>query len=312
MRACAIALLLACGLAQAAGQNIVDDGWATAAGYWFSGRLTGDNHQPAKADSGKLDTLYRSTRLLFASSAEGEVGWSVGALAWSSRADDHGYWALAANQKLALAPGWHEIGSSVPPSSKAGLLVHDARNRYGLISDLDDTIVVSDVPNKLRLLKNSLSVPPESREAVAGMAGLYARLAAGNPNPEATPLFYLSASPKQLTDGIRRFLAKNRFPRGVLLLKEVGHESRDPLSDQEAYKLDRLRAIFRAFPDVRFDLFGDDGERDPEIYAAMQREFPQQVGKVWIRRVSPDPQRARYPGQQDTAALLAGKRPAAE
>lgn len=297
--------LLLAGSVLAAGQNIIDDGWATAQGYRFSGRLTEDTHQPAKADSGSVTAVYRSTRLLFSSGAEGEVGWSVGKLVWRSRADDHGYWALMTNQPLTLPAGWHAIASPIPASSAASLLVHDPQNRLGIISDIDDTILVSEVTNKAKLLKNSLAVPPEARQAVAGVAALYARTAQQNPNPAATPIFYLSASPKQLTDSLRRFLAKNAFPRGVLMLKEVGHESRDPLTDQQNYKLGRIEAILQAFPDVQFMLIGDDGERDPEVYAEIARRYPQQISGVWIRRVSADPKRAHIAGQQDLATLLA-------
>ena len=80
---------------------------------------------------------------------------------------------------------------------------------------------------------------------------------------------------------------------------------RDPLTDQQNYKLGRIEAILQAFPDVQFMLIGDDGERDPEVYAEIARRYPQQISGVWIRRVSADPKRARIAGQQDLATLLA-------
>lgn len=283
----------------AAGQNIIDDAWATPQGFRFSGRLTEDRHRPAHPEAGPAETLYRSTRLLFASSAEGTVSWSAGPLVWSTRADHHGYWALAANQPLELPPGWHSIASDIPASSPARLLVHDPKNRFGIISDIDDTILISHVPDKLTLLKNSLTRPPETRRAVPGMAALYARLAMQNTNPTATPIFYLSASPRQLTDSLRRFLAAGNFPPGVLMLKEIGRKSADPLTDQQAYKRERIEIILRAFPEVRFALFGDDGERDPETYADIHHRHPERIIGIWIRRVHPDPQRPKFEGQAD-------------
>ncbi|MDZ7812635.1 MAG: phosphatase domain-containing protein [Ideonella sp.] len=290
-------------LAQAAGQNIVDDAWATAQGYRFSGRLTEDKHQPAAPDAGRLSTLYRSTCLLTADSAEGEVSWKVGELSWATRSDSHGYWLLHSNHALNLKPGWHEI-STPAASSPAGLLVHEPRNRVGIISDIDDTILASQVPSTPKLLKNSLTVPPEARQAMPGMAALYSRLTHQNSSPAATPLFYVSGSPKQLTDSVRRFLAKQAFPRGVLMLKQVSSDSPDPLSDQQAYKVARIQQIMKSLPEVKFILVGDDGERDPEAYAEIQKQFPQQVASIWIRRVHPDPKRERLAGQQDVAELL--------
>ncbi len=55
---------------------------------------------------------------------------------------------------------------------------------------------------------------------------------------------------------------------------------------------------------MRFALFGDDGEQDPEIYAALSKKFPAQIEGIWIRRVNPDPQRTRFPDQANIAELL--------
>lgn len=291
--------------------NIVDDAWATAQGVVFSGRLVEKRRGPGE-DSGVRSSLYRNSRLLFTGGEEGAVRWSVGGLRWQTRADDQGYWELRTNQPLPAgspAPGWHPIDSQPAPSSAAHLLVHDPANTVGLISDLDDTLLVSEVNQTTRLLRNSLAVPPESREAVGGMAALCTAWTKRNPRPEATPVFYLSGSPRQLTDSVRRFLQKHGFPQGVLQLKEVSAARTDPLRDQQAYKVQRASAILQAFPQTRFALLGDDGERDPESYAELQSRFGAQVLGVWIRRVHPDPKRPRLPGQRDMAELLASGPP---
>ena len=86
-------------------QNIVDDAWQGVNGYHFSGRLTEIRPAPGK-DSGRLAALYRNTRMLLTSGEEGVVTWHVAGAEWSLRADDHGYWEIAASQPLAIAPGW--------------------------------------------------------------------------------------------------------------------------------------------------------------------------------------------------------------
>ncbi len=295
------------GWAEPALQSITDDAWLGAQGHHFSGRLTEVRPAPTE-DDGRLKTFYRNTRQLLTSGEEGSVSWRVGGFTWTTRADDHGYWEISANQILVLAPGWHEITTTPASASNGHLLVVDPRNTFGIISDIDDTIMISDVPQKDKLLRNSLAVPPEKREPVAGMAELYQRLLKQNPAPESAPLVYVSGSPKQLTENLRLFLHANQFPRGVLQLKEVLGTQGESLSDQQAYKLKRIKTILAAFPQVRFALFGDDGEHDPEIYAQIQKEFPARVTDVWIRRVHPDPLRARYDGQMDTAELLHPKK----
>jgi phosphatidate phosphatase APP1 len=307
------ALAWPAGQAQAAEllHNIVDDAWATGEGFRLSGRLVEMRRGPREG-SGLRSNLYRNSRLLFTSGEEGTVRGHVGAWAWQTRADDHGYWEIASNQPLpaaALAPGWHAIDSTPQPSSPAHLLVHDPANAIGLISDIDDTVLVSEVNDTARLLRNSLTVPPEKRQPVAGMAALCEAWTKRNPVPEATPVFYISASPRQLSDGLRRFLKRHWFPQGALQLKEVSVQSEDPLRDQQAYKVRRVSEILKAFPQTRFALLGDDGERDPESYAELQQRFASQVIGVWIRRVNPDPKRPRLPGQHDMAELLAGGPP---
>ncbi len=292
-----------CALAEPALQTVVDDAWVGAQGYHFSGRLTEIRPAPGGND-GRWRSLYRNTRQLLTSGEEGSIAWRVGTLEWATRADDHGYWQVTANQPLALAPGWHKIETTPTAASAAYVFVHDSRNTLGIISDVDDTVVISDVSYKTKLLRNSLIVPPAQRKPVEGMASLYQRLLAQNPAPEIAPLFYVSGSPKQLTENLRLFLQENNFPRGVLQLKEVFGTEGDSLRDQQAYKLRRIQTILDAFPGVRFSLFGDDGEHDPEIYAEIVRRNPQRIVGVWIRRVNPDPARARFPGQEGAEELL--------
>lgn len=285
---------------------VIDDAWSGAAGAFFSGRLT-ETHASPSANHGRLKSVYHNSRLMLTSGEEGEVTWRAGGLEWTTRTDSEGYWRLSTNQPLPLAPGWHEMTATPAAAGPAGLLVADPSARFGIISDIDDTILVSEVLAKRTLLKNSLATPPERREAVAGMAALYRRLLAQNPEPSSAPLFYVSASPRQLTGNLRGFLAANDFPRGVLHLKELSDASPDSLvgGDRRAYKLRVIEAVLRSFPQTRFALFGDDGEQDPEIYDEIGRRFPDRVESVWIRRVDPSPARARFPGQGDTAALLA-------
>ncbi len=283
---------------------IVDDAWSGARGCHFSGRLVERRELDADA-RGAGNRFYHNTRLLLTSGEEGFVTWRASGVEWTTRADDDGYWTLAMNPAPAFAPGWHVIETDPERSSEAGLLVVDPKNRSGIISDVDDTVVVSDVLRKRVLLKNSLGVAPDKRVPVPGMAELYRKLLAKNPAPESAAMFYVSASPRQLTDNLRTFLRANDFPRGVLRLKELSETSEDSLTgDQRAYKQRVLGEIFEAFPGVKFALFGDDGEQDPEIYAELQKRFPGQIEGVWIRRVHPDAKRARFAGQADLGELL--------
>ena len=89
-----------------------------------------------------------------------------------------------------------------------------------------------------------------------------------------------------------------------MILKEISTERGDSLADTPAYKRKHIDTILAGFPHVRFLLIGDDGEADPEIFAAVSEKYPERIEGVWIRRVHPDPERVRYPGQHDLTELL--------
>ncbi len=226
--------------------------------------------------------------------------------AWQATTDEEGYFRISLDRLEALPSGWHQIGGQVQASgTETGLLVVPLANVHGLISDLDDTILVSDVNSTRRMLANTLLRNPLQREAVPGAAQLYHQLAARNPDAASAPIFYLSASPRQLHFSIETFLAHNGFPRGVLITKRVTNdETREPLRDQAAYKTARIEQILARVPHARFTLIGDDGERDPEIYGEIRRFHPDRIEAVWIRRVNPDPRRPKLADQGDLAMLL--------
>ena len=54
----------------------------------------------------------------------------------------------------------------------------------------------------------------------------------------------------------------------------------------EKYKPAVIEPLLKMFPQRTFVLVGDSGERDPEIYAALAREHPQQIRHIFIRDVT--------------------------
>jgi hypothetical protein len=149
-----------------------------------------------------------------------------------------------------------------------------------VVSDLDDTIKVSEVLERKKLLANTFL---KEYQAVPGMAEVYSRWAAKTPG---TLFYYLSASPWQLFPDLQQFLTSAGFPEGVWFLKRFRWKDRTFFSlfqDPEAYKIPVLEKLFQTFPQRKFILVGDAGERDPEIYAAAARRFPAKIEHIYIR-----------------------------
>jgi hypothetical protein len=158
-----------------------------------------------------------------------------------------------------------------------------------LVSDFDDTVAVSNVTSRRKLLATTFLEDAETQPAVPGMAALYRCLSA----PGAAVAF-VSGTPVQLGPRLARFLERNGFPPAALYLRRL---SRKTLSGYKEPVLERLAA---RFPAVRFVLAGDTGERDPEIYAAFARAHPGRVARTYLRRATA----AEVPEARLAGALL--------
>lgn len=153
-------------------------------------------------------------------------------------------------------------------------------NGISVISDIDDTIKFSDVLNKKALLINTFLKP---FVPVAGMADAYRRGAS-----QGAAFHYVSSSPWQLYPALREFIDSEGFPAGSVSLRNfrlTDSSLLEFLTASEQYKLDTIRGLLNRYPDRRFILVGDSGERDPEIYGVVAREFPRQVLRVYIRDI---------------------------
>lgn len=150
-----------------------------------------------------------------------------------------------------------------------------------VISDVDDTIKISEVRNKKALLANTFL---REFAAVPGMAAVYEKWA------EAGVTFhYVSASPWQLYAFLAEFREHSKFPPGSFHMKTFRWKDSSflsLLSSPEKYKPGVIEPIFKTFPGRRFVLVGDSGEKDPEIYADLARKYPKQVARILIRDVT--------------------------
>jgi hypothetical protein len=151
-----------------------------------------------------------------------------------------------------------------------------------VISDIDDTIKITQVRDRRATLRNTFLRP---FEPVSGMAGLYQNLARSN----RAEFHYVSASPWQLYLPLSEFVRSNGFPSGTFALKKFRWKDRSFLSlfaDPEKYKPAVIEPVLKKFSNRQFLLIGDSGERDPEVYAALARKYPQQIVGIWIRDVT--------------------------
>ncbi len=149
-----------------------------------------------------------------------------------------------------------------------------------VISDIDDTIKTSNVLDRAELLAHTFFEP---FHAVPGMADLFGRW-----KQAGVAFHYVSSSPWQLYPPLATFLNASSFPDGSFHLRSI--RLRDPsilqlLVGRKRSKKQAIRQILRDFPGRRFVLIGDIGEKDPEIYGAAARKFPDQIEHICLRRL---------------------------
>ncbi|MBP7634358.1 DUF2183 domain-containing protein [Candidatus Ozemobacteraceae bacterium] len=158
-----------------------------------------------------------------------------------------------------------------------------------VVSDIDDTVMVSEVPEKRKLLFNSLFRTLKHRQTVPGTKEIYSELYRSL-GPCA--LFaYLSASPAAMERFIGGFLAEHHFPPGLLITGDgVSYTKQKTF----AHKMRWLQRLATLFPGTPMLLIGDTGEQDPEIYSCFASERVARISGIVLRRIG------RFDGMRET------------
>ena len=181
--------------------------------------------------------------------------------------------------------------SHQPARTSAEVIVTPQGARFGIISDIDDTVLWTNVTNKLNMALMLARSNAHTRKPFKGVAAFYRALTRGASGNEENPVFYVSSSPWHLFGPLVEFLRVQGIPVGPLLLRELGMRQVFKLTSHGNHKLEKIELILSHFPDLQFVLIGDSGEQDPEIYAEVVRRHPKQVKVIYIRNVNPDPAR---------------------
>jgi phosphatidate phosphatase APP1 len=198
-----------------------------------------------------------------------------------------------------VSSGWHQVAlelldpapAASHASATAEVLVPPATAQFGIVSDIDDTVLWSNVTNKMRMLKMLAVSNAHTRKPFKGVAAFYRALHAGAGGNDANPLFYVSSSPWHLYTPLVDFLRSQNLPIGPLMLKELGVKSLFGAGRHQEHKLASIERIFDTYPQLPFVLIGDSGQEDPEIYRELVLRHPQRIKAIYIRNVNPDPDR---------------------
>lgn len=187
----------------------------------------------------------------------------------------------AVEVELVEAPygGWSGIQAT------AHVLVPPPDAEYGIISDIDDTVVKTTATSLLAMSRNTFFHNAHSRLPFAGVSEFYRSLQLGRNGKRNNPFFYVSSSPWNLYDLLIDFLDLNNIPEGPLLLRDFGLEVNQKRKGHMGHKFGEIKDILLTYPDLNFVLIGDSGQDDPRIYREVVSEFPGRILAIYIRDV---------------------------
>ena len=184
-----------------------------------------------------------------------------------------------------LPPGWQRVQLSVPGADavEAPVLIVDTSVEFGVVSDIDDTVVVTALPRPFLAAWNTFVVNEHARRPVPGMAVLYDRLVTAHPG---APLIYLSTGAWNTVLTLNRFFSRHLYPRGPLLLTDWGPTIDGWFRSGAEHKQRNLQRLVEEFPNMRWLLVGDDGQHDEQRYTELVQHYPDHVAGVAIRQLT--------------------------
>ncbi|MBO1029815.1 DUF2183 domain-containing protein [Tessaracoccus sp. SD287] len=200
------------------------------------------------------------------------------------QADRSGYIDVRV-RNTSLGPGWHEVTLKTEESraTQAPVQVVGADQEFGLISDIDDTVISTSLPRILIAVWNSLMVTEQARQSVPGMARMYHQVLAEHPG---APTIYISTGAWNTYPFLRRFLKRHGYPQGTMLLTDWGPTNTGWFRSGPDHKRRSLHELARDLPHVKWLLVGDDGQHDPMLYREFADLQPDHVRAIAIRQLT--------------------------
>ena len=173
-----------------------------------------------------------------------------------------------------LAPGWSDVTLTAPGSEPARVPVRVVAGdeTFGLVSDIDDTVIRTLLPRPLIAAYNTFVVQEQSRRPVPGMASLY-DAAAGRP-PRRPHGLRLDRRVEHRADPVP-LPGPARLPGGAAAADRLGPDQHRLVPQRSGRtSAPAWTSLVDDFPAIRWVLVGDDGQHDPEIYAGVRARPP--------------------------------------
>jgi len=211
--------------------------------------------------------------------------------------DDNGLFEIEIPLDQPLANGWHEITYEVLDqivegqeklASKGEVLINSGESEYVVVSDVDDTILISHATEALKKLRLILTKNSKTRLPFTGVASFYKALAQGSDGNQDNPIFYVSSSEWNLYDFLEDFCEVRNIPKGPFMLQELKTSLWKLIKSgggTHTHKKEKIESLIKLYPDQKFILVGDSGQRDATLYSDIAKSHPDRILSIYIRDV---------------------------
>lgn len=212
-----------------------------------------------------------------------------------TQTDTDGFFRLDWSPESPMTAGWHSVVVELVTEQRGLIAEGEGRicvpdsTKYGFISDIDDTFLISHSATIFKRLYVLLTQNARSRQPFAGVVRHYQLLAEAQTDERtANPFFYVSSSEWNLYDYILEFAGQHQLPEGIYQLAQLKRFRQILATGKTKHttKLDRIARILTTFPDRQFVLLGDDTQKDPVIYSEVVRHYPGQIRCVYLRKLN--------------------------
>ena len=228
-------------------------------------------------------TNLRQMASLFFTSEVAKIEVRVPGTDVTAISDEEGY-LLFPVPREGRGPGWAEIpvGIAGDPSTTRAFpaLIPREDARFGVISDIDDTMIETGAYSLARNLWTTFTGSTLTRTVFPDAIALMARLHEGGRNP----VFYVSSSPWNLHHFLETIFARAGLVRGPVFLRDLGiSEEKFVGPGHGAHKSGAIDRILAANPGLPFVLIGDTGQHDAQIYRQAAARHPGRILGVVLR-----------------------------
>ncbi|PWB23408.1 App1 family protein [Flavobacterium sp. HTF] len=210
-----------------------------------------------------------------------------------SKTLDDGYFKFCIPIEKEFDFGWMEYEVSIKHKSETitakGSFIRPHEGNLGIISDIDDTFLISHTRNVFKKIYILLFKNVNDRKVFEGVVPHYQALSSAGRNnkEEENAFFYVSSSEWNLYNFIVKFTKIHQLPRAVILLKDIKRGVTDFFMSGRGnhnHKFDKIKHVLEFYPNLKYVLLGDDSQHDPFLYEQICKIFPVTVKAVYIRQ----------------------------